>query len=203
MVVTLGIREFASNDRHVFLEVVVRSWTNSHRNEVELVLHGRMVYMVTAVLVHLAYLISYYLRWQLYSAVPQFPVLWPSEMTSATFCESQSHSPVLSPVPSAVHRIQTALYLWSNSDQWRYHAIDLFVAFLNHSEVTWHSTASCVSGRWWHSKPVERSDFNIAINISQVNILFWGHLKYKHMPRSFLSPCAKDLFPRLGVVVER
>ena len=41
MVVTLGIREFASNDRHVFLEVVVRSWTNSHRNEVELVLHGR------------------------------------------------------------------------------------------------------------------------------------------------------------------
>ena len=41
MVVTLGIREFASNDRHVFLEVVVRSWTNLHRNEVELVLHGR------------------------------------------------------------------------------------------------------------------------------------------------------------------
>ena len=41
MVVPLGIREFASNDRHVFLEVVVRSWTNSHRNEVELVLHGR------------------------------------------------------------------------------------------------------------------------------------------------------------------
>ena len=40
MVVTLGIREFASNDRHVFLEVVVRSWTNSHRDEVELVLHG-------------------------------------------------------------------------------------------------------------------------------------------------------------------
>ena len=37
----IGIREFASNDRHVFLEVVVRSWTNSHRNEVELVLHGR------------------------------------------------------------------------------------------------------------------------------------------------------------------
>ena len=41
MVVPLGIREFASNDRHVFLEVVVRSWTNLHRNEVELVLHGR------------------------------------------------------------------------------------------------------------------------------------------------------------------
>ena len=37
MVVPLGIREFASNDHHVFLEVVVRSWTNSHRNEVELV----------------------------------------------------------------------------------------------------------------------------------------------------------------------
>ena len=37
MVVPLGIREFASNDRHVLLEVVVRSWTNSHRNEVELV----------------------------------------------------------------------------------------------------------------------------------------------------------------------
>ena len=35
------VYEFASNDRHVFLEVVVRSWTNSHRNEVELVLHGR------------------------------------------------------------------------------------------------------------------------------------------------------------------
>ena len=46
------------------------------------------VYMVTAVLVHLAYLVSYYLRWQLYSAIPQFPVFWPSEMTSATFCES-------------------------------------------------------------------------------------------------------------------
>ena len=41
MVVPLGIREFASDDRHVFLEVVVRSWTNSHRNEVELVMHGR------------------------------------------------------------------------------------------------------------------------------------------------------------------
>ena len=118
MVVTLGIREFASNDRHVFLEVVVRSWTNSHRNEVELVNRFCMVgprqavYMVTAVLVHLAYLVSYYLRWQLYSAVPQFPVFWPSEMTSATFCESsptvQSHSPVPSPVPSPVHRIETA-----------------------------------------------------------------------------------------------
>ena len=53
MVVTLGIREFASNDRHVFLEVVVRSWTNSHRNEVELVNRFCMVgprqavYMVT------------------------------------------------------------------------------------------------------------------------------------------------------------
>ena len=35
------VYEFPSNDRHVFLEVVVRSWTNSHRNEVELVLHGR------------------------------------------------------------------------------------------------------------------------------------------------------------------
>ena len=41
MVVPLGIRQFTSNDGHVFLEVVVRSWTNSHRNEVELVLHGR------------------------------------------------------------------------------------------------------------------------------------------------------------------
>ena len=88
MVVTLGIREFASNDRHVFLEVVVRSWTNSHRNEVELVLHGRTTAgMVTAVLVHLAYLVSYYLLWQLDSAVPKFPVFWPSEMTSAIFCE--------------------------------------------------------------------------------------------------------------------
>ena len=50
--------------------------------------------MVTAVLVHLAYLVSYYmyLRWQLYSAVPQFPVFWPSEMTSATFCESSPES---------------------------------------------------------------------------------------------------------------
>ena len=71
---------------------------------------------------------------------------------------------------------------------------------VKHSEVTWHSTAICVSGHWWHSKPVERSDFNID---SQVNILFWGQLKCKHMPRSFLAPCAKDLFPRLGVVVER
>ena len=44
--------------------------------------------MVTAVLVHLAYLVSYYLRWQLYSVVPKFPVFWPSEMTSATFRES-------------------------------------------------------------------------------------------------------------------
>ena len=73
MVVPLGIREFASNDRHVFLEVIVRSWTNSpHRNEVELVCMvgpRQAVYMVTAVLVHLAYLVSY----QLYSAVPQFP----------------------------------------------------------------------------------------------------------------------------------
>ena len=34
MVVPLGIGEFASNDRHVFLEAVVRSWTNS-----QLVLH--------------------------------------------------------------------------------------------------------------------------------------------------------------------
>ena len=35
----LGVREFASNDHHVFLEVVIKSWTNSHRNEVELVMH--------------------------------------------------------------------------------------------------------------------------------------------------------------------
>ena len=112
MVVTLGIREFASNDRHVFLEVVVRSWTNSHRNEVELVNRFCMVgprqavYMVTAVLVHLAYLVSYYLRWQLYSAVPQFPVFWPSEMTSATFCESSPtvQSRVQSRVQSTEYR---------------------------------------------------------------------------------------------------
>ena len=64
------------------------------------------VCMVTAVLVHLAYLVSYYLRWQLYSAIPQFPVFWPSEMTSATFCES---SPTVHAVLSPVHRIQTAL----------------------------------------------------------------------------------------------
>ena len=107
MVVTLGIREFASNDRHVFLEVVVRSWTNSHRNEVELVNQFCMVgprqavYMVTAVLVHLAYLVSYYLRWQLYSAVPQFPVFWPSEMTSTTFCESS---------PTVQSRVQSTEY---------------------------------------------------------------------------------------------
>ena len=112
MVVTLGIREFASNDRHVFLEVIVRSWTNSHRNEVELVNRFCMVgprqavYMVTAVLVHLAYLVSYYLRWQLYSAVPQFPVFWPSEMTSATFCESSPtvQSRVQSRVQSTEYR---------------------------------------------------------------------------------------------------
>ena len=112
MVVTLGIREFASNDRHVFLEVVVRSWTNSHRNEVELVNRFCMVgprqavYMVTAVLVHLAYLVRNYLRWQLYSAVPQFPVFWPSEMTSATFCESSPtvQSRVQSRVQSTEYR---------------------------------------------------------------------------------------------------
>ena len=112
MVVTLGIREFASNDRHVFLEVVVRSWTNSHRNEVELVNRFCMVgprqavYMVTAVLVHLAYLVSYYLRWQLYSAVSQFPVFWPSEMTSTTFCESSPtvQSRVQSRVQSTEYR---------------------------------------------------------------------------------------------------
>ena len=70
------------------------------------------VYMVTAVLVHLAYLVSYYLRWQLYSAVPQFPVFWPSEMTSATFCES---SPTVQSVPSPVpqssqSRVQSTEY---------------------------------------------------------------------------------------------
>ena len=115
MVVTLGIREFASNDRHVFLEVIVRSWTNSHRNKVELVNRFCMVgprqavYMVTAVLVHLAYLVSYYLRWQLYSAVPQFPVFWPSEMTSATFCESSPtvQSRVQSRVQSTEYRRPT------------------------------------------------------------------------------------------------
>ena len=117
MVVTLGIREFASNDRHVFLEIVIRSWTNSHRNEVELVLHGTVVgpqqavYMVTAVLVHLAYLVSYYLRWQLYSAVPQFPVSGLQKcilslMTSATFCESSPtvQSRVQSRVQSTEYR---------------------------------------------------------------------------------------------------
>ena len=94
MVVPLGIREFASNDRHVFLEVVVRSWTNSHRNEVELVLHGR----TTAGCLHddgdscvgtprvLGKLLSTVAAIG-YSAVPQFPVFWPSEMTSATFCD--------------------------------------------------------------------------------------------------------------------
>ena len=59
------------------------------------------VYMVTAVLVHLVYLVSYYLRWQLYSAVPQFPVFWPSEMTSATFCESS---------PTVQSRVQSTEY---------------------------------------------------------------------------------------------
>ena len=59
------------------------------------------VYMVTAVLVHLTYLVSYYLRWQLYSAVPQFPVFWPSEMTSATFCESS---------PTVQSRVQSTEY---------------------------------------------------------------------------------------------
>ena len=43
------------------------------------------VYMVTAVLLNLAYSVSYYLWWQLYSGVPPFPVFWLSEMTSTTF----------------------------------------------------------------------------------------------------------------------
>ena len=51
--------------------------------------------------IHLTYLVSYYLRWQLYSAVPQFPVFWPSEMTSATFCESS---------PTVQSRVQSTEY---------------------------------------------------------------------------------------------
>ena len=75
-----------------------RSWTNSHRNWFCMVGPRQAVYMVTAVLVHLAYLVSYYLRWQLYSAVSQFPV---SETTSATFCESS---------PTVQSRVQSTEY---------------------------------------------------------------------------------------------
>ena len=117
MVVTLGIREFASNDHHVFLKVVIRSWTNSHRNEVELVLHGRTT-AGCLLLVHLAYLVSYYLRWQQYSAVPQFPVFWPSEMTSATFCESG---------PTVQSRVQSQV----QSTEYRRPTHDVAVAFLS------------------------------------------------------------------------
>ena len=140
MVVTLGIREFASNDRHVFLEVVVRSWTNSHRNEVELVNQFCMVgprqavYMVTAVLVHLAYLVSYYLRWQLYSAVPQFPVFWPSEMTSATFCESS---------PTVQSRVQSTEYRRPNSSA-QFSTCAYTLGTLN-STVLWQFNAAVIS----------------------------------------------------------
>ena len=40
-----------------------------------------------------------------YSAIPQFPVFWPSEMTSATFCES---SPESSPIVQS--RVQSTEY---------------------------------------------------------------------------------------------
>ena len=135
LVVPLGVREFASNDRRVFLEVVVRfSWTNSHRNEVELVMPGRTTagYLLGDSCVAKPYVLGkpIYVWWQLYSAVLQFHVFWLSEMTSATFCESS---------PTVQSRLQSQV----QSTEYRRPPKSVFWGIL--AEMNVHIPLSCLA----------------------------------------------------------